>query len=304
MLQIRWIMVGNSDPFQPEKVMAHPHFVITIACADQPGIVAAITTELAAIGANIAESSQFWDRQTNRFFMRIAIETAEDVDAQAVKRALQAPIARFELRLDINTVAKRPKIIIMVSKFDHAMLHLLYQIRVGWLDAEVVAIVSNHEDSRKTADIEGIPFHYLPVTKDTKAEQEEKLLDLATKSGADLVILARYMQVLSDKLSRRLFGKVINIHHSFLPSFKGAKPYHQAHERGVKLIGATAHYVTADLDEGPIIEQETERVTHTMTADDFVAAGRDIESRVLARAVKMHLESRVMLNGHKTVVFG
>ncbi|WP_417410883.1 formyltetrahydrofolate deformylase [Hoeflea sp.] len=284
--------------------MAHPHFVITIACADQPGIVAAITTELAAIGANIAESSQFWDRQTNRFFMRIAIETPDGVDAQAVKRALQAPIARFEMRLDINDLSKRPKIIIMVSKFDHAMLHLIYQIRVGWLDAEVVAIVSNHEDSRKIAELEGIPYHYLPVTKDTKAEQEEKLLELATKSGADLVILARYMQVLSDKLSRRLFGKVINIHHSFLPSFKGAKPYHQAHERGVKLIGATAHYVTADLDEGPIVEQETERVTHAMTADDFVAAGRDIEARVLARAVKMHVESRVMLNGHKTVVFG
>lgn len=284
--------------------MAHPHFVITIACADQPGIVAAITTELAAIGANIAESSQFWDRQTNRFFMRIAIETPDGVDAEAVKRALQAPVARFEMRLDINTVAKRPKIIIMVSKFDHAMLHLIYQIRVGWLDAEVVGIVSNHEDSRRTAEIEGIPFHYWPVNKENKAEQEAKLLDLATKSGADLVILARYMQVLSDTLSRRLFGKVINIHHSFLPSFKGAKPYHQAHERGVKLIGATAHYVTADLDEGPIIEQETERVTHAMTADDFVAAGRDIEARVLARAVKMHLESRVMLNGHKTVVFG
>lgn len=304
MLQIRWMVVDNRTILKPETAMAHPHFVITIACADQPGIVAAITTELAAIGANIAESSQFWDRQSNRFFMRIAIETPDGVDAQAVKRSLQAPIARFELRLDINTVAKRPKIIIMVSKFDHALLHLIYQIRVGWLDADVVAIVSNHEDSRRTAEIEGIPFHYLPVTKDTKAEQEEKLLELATKSGADLVVLARYMQVLSDKLSRRLFGKVINIHHSFLPSFKGAKPYHQAHERGVKLIGATAHYVTADLDEGPIIEQETERVSHAMTADDFVAAGRDIEARVLARAVKMHVESRVMLNGHKTVVFG
>jgi|TARA_R110000787_G_scaffold27200_4_gene75622 formyltetrahydrofolate deformylase len=304
MLQSRWKVAGNRGHLKPETSMAHPHFVITIACADQPGIVAAITTELAAIGANIAESSQFWDRQTNRFFMRIAIETPDGVDAEAVKRALQAPVARFEMRLDINTVAKRPKIIIMVSKFDHAMLHLIYQIRVGWLDAEVVGIVSNHEDSRRTAEIEGIPFHYWPVTKETKTAQEEKLLDLATKSGADLVILARYMQVLSDTLSRRLFGKVINIHHSFLPSFKGAKPYHQAHERGVKLIGATAHYVTADLDEGPIIEQETERVTHAMTADDFVAAGRDIEARVLARAVKMHLESRVMLNGHKTVVFG
>jgi formyltetrahydrofolate deformylase len=191
----------------------------------------------------------------------------------------------------------------MVSKFDHALLHLLYQIRVGWLNAEVVAIVSNHEDSRRTAEIEGIPFHCWKVAKDNKAEQEARLLELVKETGAELVVLARYMQVLSNDLSNRLFGMVINIHHSFLPSFKGAKPYHQAHERGVKLIGATAHYVTPDLDEGPIIEQETERVSHSMTADDFVAAGRDIESRVLARAVKMHLERRVMLNGHKTVVF-
>jgi formyltetrahydrofolate deformylase len=191
----------------------------------------------------------------------------------------------------------------MVSKFDHAMLHLLYQIRVGWLNAEVVAIVSNHEDSRETAESAGIPYHSWGVNKDNKAEQEARLIDLVRETQADLVVLARYMQVLSDNLSNRLFGKIINIHHSFLPSFKGAKPYHQAFERGVKLIGATAHYVTPDLDEGPIIEQETERVTHSMSAEDFVATGRDIESRVLARAVKMHLENRVMLNGHKTVVF-
>jgi formyltetrahydrofolate deformylase len=196
-----------------------------------------------------------------------------------------------------------PRIILMVSRFDHAMLHLLYQIRVGWLRGEVVAIVSNHEDSRRTAELEGIPFHHWPVTKDNKAEQEEKLLGLVREADTDLVVLARYMQVLSDKLSNRLFGKVINIHHSFLPSFKGARPYHQAFERGVKLIGATAHYVTADLDEGPIIEQETERVTHAMSLEDFVAIGRDIESRVLARAVKLHLERRVMLNAQKTVVF-
>jgi formyltetrahydrofolate deformylase len=183
------------------------------------------------------------------------------------------------------------------------MLHILYQIRAGWLDAEVVAIVSNHEDSRERAEMEGIPFHVWKVTKDNKQEQEAKLLALVKETGAELVVLARYMQVLSNELSNRLFGMVINIHHSFLPSFKGAKPYHQAHERGVKLIGATGHYVTPDLDEGPIIEQETERVSHSMTADDFVAVGRDIESRVLARAVKMHLERRVMLNGHKTVVF-
>lgn len=183
------------------------------------------------------------------------------------------------------------------------MLHLLYQIRVGWLNAEIVAVVSNHEDSRETAENAGIPYHYWAVNRDNKAEQEARLLDLVRETQADLVVLARYMQVLSDNLSNRLFGKIINIHHSFLPSFKGAKPYHQAFERGVKLIGATAHYVTPDLDEGPIVEQETERVTHSMSAEDFVATGRDIESRVLARAVKMHAENRVMLNGHKTVVF-
>ena len=192
----------------------------------------------------------------------------------------------------------------MVSKFDHTLLHLLYQIRVGWLDAEVAAIVSNHEDSRATADYENIPYHYLPVSKDTKAEQEAEVIHLAQETGADLVVLARYMQVLSDKFATRLYGQIINIHHSFLPSFKGARPYHQAHERGVKIIGATAHYVTPDLDEGPIIEQETARVTHAMSPDDLIAAGRDIESRVLARGVKLHIENRVMLNGRKTVVFG
>ncbi|MCI5073870.1 formyltetrahydrofolate deformylase [Oricola sp.] len=283
--------------------MNERQFVVTLTCEDRPGIVAAVTTELAAIGANIAESNQFWDRQTNRFFLRIAFTAPDGVDRDAVERALKPASDRFSIKMTIADLERRPKIIIMVSKFDHAMLHLLYQIRVGWLPAEVVAIVSNHEDSRRTAEIEGIPYHCWKVTKDNKAEQEEQLLALVKETGAELVILARYMQVLSNELSNRLFGAVINIHHSFLPSFKGAKPYHQAFERGVKLIGATAHYVTPDLDEGPIIEQETERVGHAMTADDFVAAGRDIESRVLARAVKMHLERRVMLNGHKTVVF-
>ena len=283
--------------------MNEHQFVVTLTCDDKPGIVAAVTTELAAIGANIAESNQFWDRQTNRFFLRIAFMLPEGVGRDGVERALRPASDRFGMKMSISDLAQRPKIIIMVSKFDHAMLHLLYQIRVGWLDAEVVAIVSNHEDSRQTAEMEGIPYHVWKVTKDNKAEQEARLLALVKETGAELVILARYMQVLSNELSNRLFGMVINIHHSFLPSFKGAKPYHQAHERGVKLIGATGHYVTPDLDEGPIIDQETERVSHSMTADDFVAAGRDIESRVLARAVKMHLERRVMLNGHKTVVF-
>jgi formyltetrahydrofolate deformylase len=196
-----------------------------------------------------------------------------------------------------------PKILIMVSKFDHAMLHLLYQIRVGWLQAEVVGIVSNHVDAAKLAEQENIPFHHMKITTETKAQQEMNLLDIVRSTGAELVVLARYMQILSDSLSTQLFGKVINIHHSFLPSFKGSKPYHQAHDRGVKLIGATAHYVSPDLDEGPIIEQETARITHALNADELVATGREIESRVLARAVKLHLESRVMLNGHKTIVF-
>jgi len=279
------------------------NFDITLSCEDRPGIVAAVTARLAGLGANIAESNQFWDRQTNRFFMRISFTAPAESTSGEIEQALASVVAEFGMETALIDRSRKPKIIAMVSRFDHALLHLLYQIRVGWLDAEVVAIVSNHEDSRRTAEIEGIPYHYWPVTKANKVEQEAKLLDLVEETGADLVVLARYMQVLSDNLSNRLFGRVINIHHSFLPSFKGARPYQQAFERGVKVIGATAHYVTADLDEGPIIEQETERVTHAMSVEDLVHTGRDIESRVLARAVKLHLESRVMLNGRKTVVF-
>jgi formyltetrahydrofolate deformylase len=284
--------------------LSSANFVLTLSCADRPGIVAAITTELAGLNANIAESNQFWDRETGRFFMRIAFTAPQGVERDTIEKALKSPIARFDMQTTLSDESRRKRVVIMVSKFDHTLLHLLYQIRVGWLDADVAAIISNHEDARKIAEDAGITFHYLPVNRDTKADQEARVLEIVKQSGADLVVLARYMQVLSDNLSTRLFGQVINIHHSFLPSFKGAKPYHQAHERGVKIIGATAHYVTPDLDEGPIIEQETARVTHAMSPDDLVAAGRDIESRVLARAVKLHLESRVMLNGRKTVVFG
>ncbi|RVD53297.1 formyltetrahydrofolate deformylase [Mesorhizobium sp. M7A.F.Ca.ET.027.03.2.1] len=282
---------------------AAPVHILTLSCEDRPGIVAAVTAELAANGANIAESSQFWDRQTNRFFMRIAFISPPGSTSDSLERALKSSVDRFGMKTALVDQGRRPKIIVMVSKFDHALLHLLYQIRVGWLNAEVAAVVSNHEDARRFAELEGIPYHHWPTTKENKAEQEQKLLDLVQRTGAELVILARYMQVFSKGLSDRLFGRAINIHHSFLPSFKGAKPYHQAFDRGVKLIGATAHYVTSDLDEGPIIDQETERVTHAMSAEDFVAVGRDIESRVLARAVKLHLEARVMLNGHKTIVF-
>ncbi|WP_193334367.1 formyltetrahydrofolate deformylase [Devosia beringensis] len=284
--------------------MSTANFVLTLSCADRPGIVAAVTTELAGLNANIAESNQFWDRETGRFFMRLAFAAPAEIARDAIERALKSPIERFSMKTSLVAESQRKRIVILVSKFDHTLLHLLYQIRVGWLDADVAAVISNHPDARKVAEDAGIAFHLLPVTKDTKAEQEARILDIVHQTGADLVVLARYMQVLSDTLSTRLFGQVINIHHSFLPSFKGAKPYHQAHERGVKLIGATAHYVTPDLDEGPIIEQETARVTHAMSAEDLVAAGRDIESRVLARAVKLHLENRVMLNGKKTVVFG
>lgn len=280
------------------------NLVLNLSCEDRPRIVASVTTELAGLGANIADSHQFWDRETGRFFMRIALDAPDGVGPREVARALKSTVDRFDMRLRVKNSAERPKLLLLVSKFDHAMLHLLYQIRVGWLDAEVVAIISNHKNVQRTAEYEGITFHHLPISKDTKEAQEAKIFELVNSTGADLVVLARYMQILSDNLSTRLFGKIINIHHSFLPSFKGAKPYHQAHLRGVKLIGATAHYVTPDLDEGPIIEQETERVNHAMSAEDLVATGRDIESRVLARAVKLHLENRVMLNGHKTVVFG
>jgi formyltetrahydrofolate deformylase len=279
-------------------------FVLTLSCADRPGIVAAVTTELAALNANIAESNQFWDRETGTFFMRLAFSAPDGAGREAVERALRPAVERFGMRTALVDESRKKKIVVMVSKFDHALLHLLYQIRVGWLDAEVAAIVSNHEDSRGTAEYEGIPYHHLPLRKDDKAGQEGEVLTLVKDTGAELVVLARYMQILSNNFATRLYGQIINIHHSFLPSFKGAKPYHQAHERGVKIIGATAHYVTPDLDEGPIIEQETARVNHAMSPDDLIAQGRDIESRVLARAVKLHLESRVMLNGKKTVVFG
>jgi formyltetrahydrofolate deformylase len=279
-------------------------FVLTLSCADRPGIVAAVTTELAALHANIAESNQFWDRETGTFFMRLAVTAPDGTGREAIERALRPAIERFGMRTALVDQGRKKKIVVMVSKFDHALLHLLYQIRVGWLDAEVAAIVSNHEHSRATADYEAIPFHLLPVDRANKAEQEQQVLALVQETGAELVVLARYMQILGNSFATRLYGQIINIHHSFLPSFKGAKPYHQAHERGVKIIGATAHYVTPDLDEGPIIEQETARVNHAMSPDDLIAQGRDIESRVLARAVKLHLESRVMLNGKKTVVFG
>ncbi|HMR54064.1 MAG TPA: formyltetrahydrofolate deformylase [Amaricoccus sp.] len=283
--------------------MSETSFILTLTSDPLPGIIAAVSTAVADLGGNITETNQHWDRPANRFFLRVAFVGPQGLTAPAVEQAL-APTAE-KLGLDLNVVdaASPPKIIAMVSKFDHALLHLLYQIRVGWLRAEVVAIVSNHEDARRIADHEGIRFVHLPVTPETKPHQEAALLELVAETEAELVILARYMQVLSDDLTRKLSGRAINIHHSFLPAFKGANPYKQAYTRGVKLIGATSHYVTADLDEGPIIEQDVARVSHADTGDDLVAIGRDTESRVLARAVKSHLERRVLLCGSRTVVF-
>ena len=284
--------------------MSETSFIVTLASDPRPGIIAAVATTVADMGGNITETHQHWDRPSNRFFLRIAFLGPEGLDVPAVEQALAPAVERFGLDLKVVDAARRPKILAMVSKFDHALLHLLYQIRVGWLSAEVVAIVSNHPDARRIADHEGIRFVHLPVTPETKPAQEAALLALIEETGAETVILARYMQVLSDDLSRKLSGRAINIHHSFLPAFKGANPYKQAWQRGVKLIGATSHYVTSDLDEGPIIEQDVARISHADSAEDLVAIGRDTESRVLARAVKLHVERRVLLSGSRTVVFG
>jgi formyltetrahydrofolate deformylase len=279
-------------------------FVLTLASAPLPGIIAAVTTTVAELGGNTIETHQHWDRPTDRFFLRVAFVGPETLTVPAVEEALAPSVERFALDLKVTDAARPPRIIAMVSKFDHALLHLLYQIRVGWLRAEVAAIVSNHEDARRIADADGLRFVHLPVTPETKPAQEAALLALVEETGAEAVILARYMQVLSNDLSRQLSGRAINIHHSFLPAFKGANPYKQAYQRGVKLIGATSHYVTSDLDEGPIIEQDVARISHADTNEDLVAIGRDVEARVLARAVKHHLERRVLLCGSRTVVFG
>ena len=284
--------------------MSETSFILTLTSDPLPGIIASVSTAIADLGGNITETHQHWDRPTNRFFLRVAFVGPEELTVPNVEKALAPTVEKLGLDLRVVDAARPPKIIAMVSKFDHALLHLLYQIRVGWLFAEVAAIVSNHEDARRIADHEGIRFVWLPVTPGTKPQQEAALLDLVEETGAELVVLARYMQVLSDDLTRKLSGRAINIHHSFLPAFKGANPYKQAYQRGVKLIGATSHYVTADLDEGPIIEQDVARISHADTTEDLVAIGRDTESRVLARAVKSHLERRVLQCGHRTVVFG
>ncbi len=279
------------------------HAILTISCTDTTGIVAAVSGFLARQGIFIVESSHFGDLTTGRFFMRTVFDASAVPSLDRLRDDFATIAEGFSMRWRIDDATRRDRVLIMVSRFDHCLNDLLYRYRTGALAIEIPAIVSNHSDLAPLAEWHRIPFHYLPVTPANKREQEDKLLDLVKELGVDLVVLARYMQVLSPELCTALQGRCINIHHSFLPSFKGAKPYHQAHARGVKLIGATAHYVTTDLDEGPIIEQAVERVDHTQTDEEFSAIGRDTESVVLARAVRWHVERRILLNGSKTVVF-
>jgi formyltetrahydrofolate deformylase len=279
--------------------------VLTLSCRNRPGIVAAVAAKLFESGLNILDAQQFDDIETDRFFMRVVVDPVEGRRDVKVLRIGFAPVAeRFGMTWTLRDEADRRRVILMVSRFDHCLADLLYRWRIGELAIEPVGIIANHPRATyQHLDLVGIPFHHLPITRDTKLEQEERVWSAVRASGAELVVLARYMQVLSDGLAATLSGRCINIHHSFLPGFKGARPYHQAHERGVKLIGATAHYVTADLDEGPIIAQDVEVITHRDTPDDLVRKGRDIERQVLARAVRDHIQDRVLLNGRKTVVF-
>jgi formyltetrahydrofolate deformylase len=286
----------------------HPapdHFILRVSCPAVSGIVAAVTTYLAEHGCYISEMAQFDDEDNGRFFMRAVFRynTGVSGDTPQLEAGFADVATRFDMHWSLHSSAKPMRVLLMVSKFDHCLSDLLYRHAKGELDMTITAVVSNHLDLRAMAERQGIRFVYLPVSKDTKAEQEAALMRIVEDTGTELVVLARYMQILSDDLCRQLSGKAINIHHSFLPGFKGAKPYHQAYQRGVKLIGATAHYVTSDLDEGPIIEQEVQRVDHAYAPDDLVAIGRDTETIALSRAVKYHLEHRVFLNHDRTVIF-
>lgn len=279
-------------------------YILKLSCPDQRGIVAAVASFLAEQDCNILESAQFDDELSGQFFMRTVFGAGDATPAIGNLSAAFGPIAkRFSMACSIHDMLVKPRALILVSRPGHCLNDLLYRTSSGSLGLEVAGIVSNHPDQKRLADFYNLEYHHLPVTPDTKREQEGTIRALVEDSGADLVVLARYMQILTPEMCDFLAGRCINIHHSFLPGFKGAKPYLQAHARGVKLIGATAHYVTPDLDEGPIIEQETSRVTHAHTPDDMERIGRDLESVVLARAVRYHIEQRVLLHGDRTVVF-
>ena len=279
-----------------------PAYILNLYCPDRTGIVHAVSGFLLEHGANIEEAAQYNDHDTGLFFMRVRFACGAHSEA-VLREELKAFATGFGMTLQLHAAAEPMKTVIMVSKEGHCLNDLLFRWKSGLLAIDVRAIISNHRDCYQLAASYNVPFHHIPVTGATKAQAEARQLEIIEAEGAELVVLARYMQILSDNLCRSLSGRAINIHHSFLPSFKGAKPYYQAHDRGVKLIGATAHYVTADLDEGPIIEQDVARADHTDTVEDLTARGRDTESQVLARAVKWHSEHRVLLNGHRTVVF-
>ncbi|AOR78244.1 formyltetrahydrofolate deformylase [Novosphingobium resinovorum] len=282
--------------------MAEP-LILAFSCADRPGIVARVTGYLAQMGANITEAQQFDDLEQGRFFMRVAFDPGA-TDREDIREGF-GPIAHeYGMAWSMQRRDRPRRVLLLVSKFDHCLADLLYRHRIGEIAMEIVGVVSNHpREAINTLMLGDIPFHHLPMAKGEKAAQEAQIRAIVDETRAELVVLARYMQILSDEMAGFLSGRCINIHHSFLPGFKGAKPYHQAHARGVKMIGATAHYVTADLDEGPIIHQDVEPVTHSDTPEDMVRKGRDIERRVLAEAVRLHLEDRVLLNGARTVVF-
>jgi len=278
-------------------------FILSLSCIDRPGIVAAVAVALRNSGGNIRSAQQFDDPETGNFFMRVEFRI-DDRQEEECRALIAAVAADFGLQWMMRPADARKKVLLLVSKFDHCLGDLLYRQRIGELPMDVVGIICNHpREALSLSIIEGIPFHHLPVTRDTKSKQEAQIKQIIESTGADLIVLARYMQILSDDLSAFLSGRCINIHHSFLPGFKGAKPYHQAHARGVKMIGATAHFVTSDLDEGPIIHQDVEPISHVDSPEELVRKGRDIERRVLARAVRAYLEDRVLINGHNTVVF-
>ena len=278
--------------------------VLKFSCNDQPGIVASVASLFSLQGFNIRESSQFEDSSSKRFFMRTVLESVEGPkDLDRVASAFRSVAERYDMNWTLRDANKKSKVLIAVSQWGHCLNNLLNSWKNGSLPIEIVGVVSNHKDMQSLTEWYDLPFHHLPITRETKPQQEAQILQLIEDCDADLLVLARYMQILSDDMCQKLEGRAINIHHSFLPGFKGAKPYHQAYDRGVKLIGATAHYVTADLDEGPIIEQSVERVTHASPPEELVEMGRDIEAVTLQRAVRWHAENRVLLNGNKTVVF-
>ncbi|MER2607205.1 MAG: formyltetrahydrofolate deformylase [Siculibacillus sp.] len=278
-------------------------YVLALSCRNRPGIVAAVSMHLFEMGANISEAQQFDDALSEKFFMRVVFEVA-GLSVETLRTSLAEIVERFGMDLSLRDRSIPRKVMILVSKFDHCLVDLLYRRRIGELSMDVTAVVANHpRETYAHVEFTDTSFHYMPANKADKAAQEGRILQLIEQTGTEIVVLARYMQILSHDFAAALEGRCINIHHSFLPGFKGAKPYHQAHERGVKIIGATAHFVTPDLDEGPIIEQDVEHISHHDTPDTLVRKGRDIERRVLARALGHMLEDRVLLNGHRTVVF-